>query len=94
MARDDSEFGRRLAENASGGTDHGTAAPQLVLGGRVRGGLYGVPPELAAEALVEGDPVHTMDYRALYGRALEGALGVGDAHLAAHADARLDALFG
>ena len=42
-----SEFGRRAAENASGGTDHGTAAPHLVLGGRINGGLYGDAPNFA-----------------------------------------------
>ena len=40
------EFGRRVAENASGGTDHGTAAPHFLLGGRLRGGLYGAQPRL------------------------------------------------
>ena len=41
------EFGRRPRENQSNGTDHGTVAPHFVTGGRVRGGLYGVPPVLA-----------------------------------------------
>lgn len=41
------EFGRRPRENQSNGTDHGTVAPHFVMGGRVRGGLYGVPPVLA-----------------------------------------------
>jgi len=40
------EFGRRPRENASGGTDHGTAAPHFVLGGRVRGGFQGEQPPL------------------------------------------------
>jgi uncharacterized protein (DUF1501 family) len=60
----DSEFGRRPAENASGGTDHGTAAPHLVLGGRVKGGLYGGMPDL--NALEQADLRHTVDYRRLY----------------------------
>ncbi|MGF6656796.1 uncharacterized protein (DUF1501 family) [Paraburkholderia youngii] len=41
------EFGRRPRENESNGTDHGTVAPHFVTGGRVRGGLHGVPPMLA-----------------------------------------------
>ena len=41
-----SEFGRRVAENNSSGTDHGTAAPQFVFGGKVKGGLYGNQPRL------------------------------------------------
>src|SRR5579883_2266209 len=41
-----SEFGRRAAENASLGTDHGTAAPLFVVGPQVKGGLYGDPPDL------------------------------------------------
>lgn len=40
------EFGRRARENQSGGTDHGTAAAHFVMGGAVRGGLYGAPPAL------------------------------------------------
>ncbi|ANB72866.1 Twin-arginine translocation pathway signal sequence domain-containing protein [Paraburkholderia phytofirmans OLGA172] len=40
------EFGRRPSENQSNGTDHGTVAPHFVMGGRVQGGLYGVPPVL------------------------------------------------
>lgn len=41
-----SEFARRPRENCSGGTDHGTAGCQFALGGRVRGGLYGIQPDL------------------------------------------------
>jgi len=59
-----SEFGRRAGENASGGTDHGTAAPQFVLGGRVKGGLHGQQPSLSE--LQNDDLVHTVDFRQLY----------------------------
>lgn len=59
-----SEFGRRPAENASAGTDHGTAAPQLMLGGRVRGGLHGQQPSLTD--LQNEDLVHALDFRQLY----------------------------
>lgn len=59
-----SEFGRRPRQNASGGTDHGTAAPHLVLGGRVQGGLYGAQPPLSR--LVNDDLQHYVDFRALY----------------------------
>jgi len=41
-----SEFGRRVKENNNGGTDHGTAAAHLILGGRVKGGFYGDFPDL------------------------------------------------
>jgi len=63
-----SEFGRRAAENFSGGTDHGTAAPHLLTGGRIRGGLYGTAPDLSV--LIDGDPDFTLDYRCLYERVL------------------------
>jgi uncharacterized protein (DUF1501 family) len=59
-----SEFGRRASENASGGTDHGTAAPQLLMGGAVKGGLYGQPPSL--EDLDGEDLRYTVDFRSLY----------------------------
>jgi uncharacterized protein (DUF1501 family) len=56
-----SEFGRRVAANGSQGTDHGTAAPMLVAGRPVRGGLHGEPPDLAD--LDDGDLKHTTDFR-------------------------------
>jgi uncharacterized protein (DUF1501 family) len=59
-----SEFGRRPAENANRGTDHGTAAPVLLLGGRVRGGMHGVAPRL--DRLVAGNLAHTTDFRSVY----------------------------
>ena len=61
-----SEFGRRVAENKSGGTDHGAAAPHFVLGGRVRGGLHGRQPSLDPSKLYDGDLVHTVDFREMY----------------------------
>ena len=61
-----SEFGRRVAENNSGGTDHGSAAPLFALGGRVRGGLYGTQPSLDPSDLHDGDLVYTTDFRELY----------------------------
>lgn len=64
-----SEFGRRVAENASHGTDHGTAAPHFFLGGRVKGGLYGTLPSLTD--LQNGDLKHTVDYRSLYATVIE-----------------------
>ena len=59
-----SEFGRRVAENASAGTDHGAAAPVFVVGPAVQGGLFGPPPDL--EHLIDGDVVHTIDFRSVY----------------------------
>ena len=59
-----SEFGRRPRENGNQGTDHGTAAPHFVMGGRVNGGMYGKQPSL--EKLANADLVHTVDYRSLY----------------------------
>jgi len=56
-----SEFGRRVAENRSLGTDHGAAAPVLVLGGGVAPGLHGVAPSLTE--LDDGDLVMTCDFR-------------------------------
>lgn len=61
------EFGRRPKENGSRGTDHGTAAPHFLLGGRVKGGLYGQQPSLTR--LAGGDLAHHVDYRRLYATA-------------------------
>lgn len=58
------EFGRRLQENASQGTDHGSAGGMMVLSGNVKGGkIYGTWPGLAANQLVTGDLRVTTDYR-------------------------------
>lgn len=59
-----SEFGRRPGENKSAGTDHGTAAPHFVMGGQIRGGLHGAPPDL--EAFDKGDLKLGLDFRQLY----------------------------
>lgn len=60
-----SEFGRRAAENQSGGTDHGTAAAHMVMGGRVKGGLHGTTPSLE-QLDKNGDLIYTSDFRSLY----------------------------
>lgn len=64
-----SEFGRRLAENGSGGTDHGTAAPVFLMGGSLRAGLYGPYPNL--HDLQDGDPKHAIDFRQVYATLLD-----------------------
>jgi uncharacterized protein (DUF1501 family) len=71
-----SEFGRRPGENASFGTDHGSAAPVFVIGDPVRGGLYGKQPSLAAAALDgAGNPAFEVDFRAVYATLLDRWLG-------------------
>jgi uncharacterized protein (DUF1501 family) len=69
-----SEFGRRVKQNASGGTDHGTAAPHFVLGGKVKGGLHGVYPSLAD--LQDGDLKYSMDFRNVYATVAQGCWGL------------------
>ena len=69
-----SEFGRRVAQNASSGTDHGTSAPVLVLGDRVIGGFYGQAPSLSN--LDSGDLAVTTDYRQVYATAIGSHLGI------------------
>jgi uncharacterized protein (DUF1501 family) len=64
-----SEFGRRVEENRSLGTDHGTAAPMLVMGGSVQGGLKGAHPSLAD--LDEGDLRFHTDFRQVYATILD-----------------------
>ncbi|MBI1914278.1 MAG: DUF1501 domain-containing protein [Planctomycetes bacterium] len=68
-----SEFGRRLSENASGGTDHGTAAPVFLLGPGVKAGLHGPHPDL--RDLADGDPKHAIDFRRVYATLLDDWLG-------------------
>jgi uncharacterized protein (DUF1501 family) len=69
-----SEFGRRPRENASGGTDHGAAAPLLLLGDPVRGGIYGQTPSLT-ELDATGNLKYTVDFRSVYQEILGGHLG-------------------
>jgi uncharacterized protein (DUF1501 family) len=57
-----SEFGRRVEENDSQGTDHGTAAPHFVLGGKVKGGIYGTQPSLT-DLDERGDLKFGIDFR-------------------------------
>lgn len=59
-----SEFGRRAAQNGSGGSDHGTAAHHLMLGGAVRGGLYGHHPSLKVSK--DQDLTFQVDFRDWY----------------------------
>ena len=69
-----SEFGRRVHENASQGTDHGAAAPMFLAGGRVRAGL--LTPHPAMTDLDEGDLKFTTDFRSVYAGVLERWLGI------------------
>jgi uncharacterized protein (DUF1501 family) len=71
-----SEFGRRPDENASFGTDHGTAEPIFIMGNPVRGGLYGEQPSLAASELdPAGNVKFTVDFREAYATILDRWLG-------------------
>lgn len=69
-----SEFGRRVQENGSRGTDHGAAAPMFLIGGRVRPGLIGEHPSL--EKLEFGNLKHHTDFRQVYAAVLEKWLGI------------------
>ena len=69
-----SEFGRRVNENGSLGTDHGTAEPMFLIGGRVSGGLYGDYPSLS-NLDSNGDLIHTVDFRQVYASVLQDWLG-------------------
>jgi uncharacterized protein (DUF1501 family) len=75
-----SEFSRRISENGSAGTDHGAAGLMMVLGGSVRGGLYGSAPQLSpGHPTLEnssGDVHYETDFRSVYARLLDGWLGV------------------
>ena len=72
-----SEFGRRVAENGSGGVDHGHGNAVLMLGGGVNGGqVHGRWPGLAAGDLVDGDLAGTTDYRLVLGEILTRRCGV------------------
>jgi uncharacterized protein (DUF1501 family) len=67
------EFGRRVEENGSLGTDHGTATPMFIVGKGVKGGLYGRPPSLTD--LDDGNLKMTTDFRRVYATMIDGWLG-------------------
>lgn len=69
------EFGRRVKENGSGGTDHGTATPMFVLGGGVRPGFYGEQPSTASTD-ANGDLKYTTDFRSVYASIIEQRFAV------------------
>jgi uncharacterized protein (DUF1501 family) len=69
-----SEFGRRLTENASAGTDHGTAAPVLLVGAGTKAGVHGPNPNLQ-DLDAGGDPKHAIDFREVYATVLDKWLG-------------------
>ena len=68
-----SEFGRRVAENGSAGTDHGAAAPLYIMGAGVNAGLFGDHPSLAD--LDNGDLKFKVDFRSVYGTLVQDWLG-------------------
>jgi uncharacterized protein (DUF1501 family) len=77
-----SEFGRRISENGSNGTDHGAASVMLAMGGRVNGGLYGTAPNLNTDAnnnpTLENNAADVRfetDFRSVYARVIDSWLG-------------------
>jgi uncharacterized protein (DUF1501 family) len=69
-----SEFGRRVHENAALGTDHGTASEMFIIGGGIKGGLYGAYPSLTD--LDQGDLKYNTDFRSVYATLLDKWMGV------------------
>jgi len=69
-----SEFGRRVNENGSQGTDHGAAAPMFLIGSKMKAGLLGTEPSLAPADLKDGDIQYNTDFRSVYASILESWL--------------------
>lgn len=69
-----SEFGRRVTQNGSGGTDHGTAAPMFLVGPKLNPGIIGEYPSLAPQDLDQGDLKYKTDFRSVYATILDGWL--------------------
>jgi uncharacterized protein (DUF1501 family) len=67
-----SEFGRRVAQNASGGTDHGTAAPMFMIGSSIKDHVVGKHPSLTD--LDQGDLKYNLDFRSVYATVLQNWL--------------------
>lgn len=70
------EFGRRVEENGSLGTDHGTATPMFLVGDGVKGGFYGKHPSLTD--LDDGNMKMTTDFRSVYATVIKEWLGYDD----------------
>ena len=68
-----SEFGRRVAQNGSSGTDHGTSLPMFLIGGNIKGGIYGANPSLTN--LDNGDLRMQVDFRSVYASVIRNWLG-------------------
>lgn len=75
-----SEFGRKMAENANFGTDHGRIAPMFVFGKPIKGGLSGTNPDLSEATADNNYQIKTFqfDYRQLFGTLLQDFLGAND----------------
>lgn len=69
-----SEFGRRVEENGSLGTDHGTAAPMFMLGNNITKGVFGEPPSLTSLD-ANGNLKYTIDFRSVYATVLDRWMG-------------------
>ncbi len=87
-----SEFGRRVAENTSLGTDHGTAGPVFVAGKPVKGGHYGKMPDLID--LDDGNLRHTTDFRRVYATMIKEWMGYRDAKSVLRGDFATLGMFG
>lgn len=77
-----SEFGRRIAENGSAGTDHGTSSPQLIFGSRINGGFHGPNPDFTRLDQT-GDFIYDIDFRRVYATILGHWFGADEAELQA-----------
>jgi uncharacterized protein (DUF1501 family) len=73
-----SEFGRRVAENGSQGTDHGEAAPLFIMGSSIKPGFLGTAPDLSPAKLHRGDVAFSTDFRSLYATVLRQWLKADD----------------
>ena len=82
-----SEFGRRISENGSNGTDHGAASVMMAMGGKVNGGLYGTAPNLNMDPKnptlenSAGDVHYETDFRSVYAQVIDGWLGANSTKL-------------
>jgi len=82
-----SEFGRRISENGSQGTDHGAASVMIAMGGRVNGGIYGTAPNLRIDTSnptlenASGDVHWETDFRSVYAQVIDAWLGANSVQL-------------